>query len=250
MQISFFEEFPTKENLSKLKLVSWPAKLYLAAKSLEEFNQIKLMIKSRKIKEIVYWPILNRKEGYWISPFSDRTALKKVFSELKDQKIPVMLDLELPTTQNPWLYLAQSLNFFKNRKLIRDFINNYFGTIYLAEYYPEGKRKEKVLSALGLHYYHQKTKIIKMIYHSLHDFNEEFLIQELQRGKKEFKDNFIVALGTIAAGIHGKEPVLSWQQLEQDLKLAQKAGIKEVVIFRLGGLNRKHIKIVKNLMLN
>ncbi len=32
MLISFFEEFPTKENLNKVKLIKFPTKLYIAAK--------------------------------------------------------------------------------------------------------------------------------------------------------------------------------------------------------------------------
>ena len=78
MITSFFEEFPTKENLNKVKLIDFPTKLYLTAPSLKEFNQIKKSIKNKYIKEFIYWPILERKEGYWISPFSKRTALKRV----------------------------------------------------------------------------------------------------------------------------------------------------------------------------
>ena len=112
MQISFFEEFPTKKNLNKLKLVADKAKLYLAAHSIKEFSTISRQLSRDKIKEVIYWPILSKKEGYWISPFSKREALKRVFSELKDQRIPLMLDLELPTTKNPLLYFTQFFNFF------------------------------------------------------------------------------------------------------------------------------------------
>src|SRR3989344_2037979 len=117
MQVSFFEEFPTKSNLEKLKLVSWPTKVYLAARSLEEFNKLKKKIKYKN-KEFVYWPVLDKKEGYWISLFSRRKALLRIFKELKDKNTPVMLDLELPTRHNFWLYFNEWFNFFKNKKLI------------------------------------------------------------------------------------------------------------------------------------
>ncbi len=250
MIISFFEEFPTSANLEKLKLISFPSKLYLASPSLKEFLELKKKINQRynqknKIKEFIYWPVLTRKEGYWISPFSSRTALNRILIELKDQTLAVMLDLELPTTQNPILYLTQFFNFHQNKKLIKDFISDYGGTIYLAEYYPEGKNKERILQYLGLHYSNPKLKIIKMIYHSLHHFNQDFIQTELERGKKEFKDNFLIALGTIAPGIHGTEPILSLKQLNLDLQLAKKAGIKEVIIFRLGGLNKRILSVLK-----
>ncbi len=248
MFISFFEEFPTKDNLNRLKLVNFPTKLYLAAKSLEEFDKIKSKISKDKnnknVKEFIYWPILEIKEGYWISPFSQRKALSRILSELKGKKMPVMLDLELPTTKNPLLYLTQTFNFFNNKRLINDFIKDYEYKIYLAEYYPEGKRKEKILQFLGLHYSHKKAKIIKMVYHSLHHFDKNFIIDELKTGKKEFADNYLVSYGTIAKGINSNEPILDYSQLEEDLKIAQQIGIKEIIIFRLGGLNQKYIKII------
>ena len=244
MQISYFEEFSTKNNLNKLKLIKNHTKLYLAASSLEEFSAISKKLDRSKIKEAIYWPILSKKEGYWISPFSRRKALKRVFSELKDQKIAVMLDLEPPTTKNPSLYLTQSLNFFRNKRLISNFIEKYAGQIYLAEYYPEGEKKERIMGLLGIHYKNIKVKVIKMFYHSLHDFNVGFMNRELKRGIEEFSDNYLIAFGTIAKGISGDEPILKPEQLRQDLELAEKAGIKEVIIFRLGGLNKEYSKVI------
>src|SRR3989338_2361037 len=150
MIISFFEEFQTKKNLAKLSFINFPTKLYLAARSMKEFNVIKSSIKHKYVQEIIYWPILEKKEGYWISPFSNRQALKRIFHEVKD--VPIMLDLELPTTQNPWLYLTQFYDFFSNKRLIQKFINGYNNDVYLAEYYPCGKIKERILQWLGLHY--------------------------------------------------------------------------------------------------
>lgn len=254
MFISFFEEFPTSANLEKLRLINFPTKLYLASPSLKEFLNLKKKISRRYnqqnlIKEFIYWPVLTQTEGYWISPFSQRTALQRIFYELNKQKsklpISVMLDLELPTTQNPILYFTQFFNFYQNRKMIKDFIQNNKGIIYLAEYYPEGRWKELILEVLGLHYSYPQAKIIKMIYHSLHHFSEDFIKTELKRGKKEFKNQFLIALGTIAQGIHSNEPILSPEQLNLDLQLAKGAGIKEVIIFRLGGLDKRILSILK-----
>ncbi|MFA6461291.1 MAG: hypothetical protein WCV90_03415 [Candidatus Woesearchaeota archaeon] len=246
MRISYFEEFSTPKNISRLNLITSPTKLYLAAKSVEDFNSIKKNIKSKQVMEIIYWPILEKKEGYWISPWSKRKALLRIFSELQKQRIPVMLDLELPTRHNPWLFLTQKANFFRNKKLISSFINNYKGQVYLAEYYPEGKLKEKIMSFCGLHYSSKKIKVIKMLYHSLHHFNKEFIVKEIKRGKEEFGNNYLLALGTIARGVNGTESILSSQQLKQDLRLANKLGIKEVILFRLGGLNKEYVKILNS----
>ena len=251
MIISFYEEFPTSANLSKLKLVSWPTKLYLATTSLTKFNSLVKHIKinypkqTKHILEFIYWPILDNKEGYWISPFSKKTALERIFAELKGKKVSVMLDLELPTTRNPSLYLTQIFNFFSNKIKIKKFIQNYKGKIYLVEYYPNGKIGEFFLTLMGLHYTILNVHIIKMFYHSLHNFNKEFFTKELTRGIKKFDQHFIASFGTIAKGIHGTEPILSATQLKKDLMLARNARVSEAIIFRLGGLNSKYINIFK-----
>ena len=61
MKIGFYEEFPTKENLDKIKLIDFSTSLIVAAKNLKEFNLIKNLTKKYKnknIKEVIYWPIL------------------------------------------------------------------------------------------------------------------------------------------------------------------------------------------------
>ena len=246
MIISFFEEFPTKEHLDKVNLIRWPTKIYLAAKSVKEFQKIKALVKNKYIKEWIYWPVLEKKEGYWISPFCNKNALKRMIDGIENHKrknIPVMLDLELPTRHNPLLYLTQFFNFSRNKMMIRDFIEEYKGDVYLAEYYPEGKFQEKILKALGLHY--SKAKVIKMVYHSLHHFNQQFITEELRQGERELGRNFLAAFGVIYPGIAGREPLLDVQQLGKDLQIAKQAGIREVVIYRLSGLNKEYAKILK-----
>jgi len=236
MIISFFEEFPTKKNLQKIDLVNWPSKLYLAAPSLKKFLELKSKIRNKKIKEIIYWPILAKKEGYWISPFSRRNSLERIFSELKNKKTPMMLDLELPLRHNPLLLFSQSVNFFKNKKIITQFINNYSGKIYSTEYHYNSNFSDIILKNLGLKY--SNVQKIKMMYHSLHKFNERKI-------KEIIKGGLTPAFGTIAAGINNNEKILSNQELNRDLKLAKSLQCKEVIIFRLGGLNKKLTELIK-----
>ena len=242
MQVSFFEEFPTEENLRKLNLIDWPTKLYIAAPNVKQFLNIKKSIKNKQVKEIIYWPVLDKKEGYWISPFSKNKALWRIFMELKSKRIPIMLDLELPRKKGlymkPWRFRA-------NKQLIKNFIDGYKGPIYLAEYYPEGKWKSMVLKFWGLHYPSKKVKVIKMLYHSMHRFSNQFLEKEFATGVDTWGSNFSVALGTICTGIKGNEPVLSVGQLKRDLDLARKSGVKESIIFRLGGLENSHLEFLK-----
>ena len=155
-----------------------------------------------------------------------------------------MLDLELPTTQKPSLYTTQAFNFFANKALIKRFIAQYQGKVYLAEYFPMGKIKMALFKFLGIHFNDNKTKIIKMFYSSLHKFSPEFLKAEFKMVNKK---DYIIALGTISPGIHRNDPNIKLKTLKRDISLAKKAEIKEIIIFRLGGLNKNYKKILTKL---
>ena len=220
MQISFFEEFPTKKNLEKLKLIKFPIKLYLAAPSLSEFLTLKKLISKKfpkKVQQVIYWPFLINKEGYWISPFTKRAALKRIFAELKDKRMPVMLNLELPTTRNSTLYLTETHNFLRNKYLINKFIKKYRGDVYLAEYFPVGKLKLFFFKLIGLHY--KNAKVIKMLYHSMLPFPNHLFNEELKLGVNKFGENYLAGFGTIAKGVMGWEPILSPKRLKKDIQI-------------------------------
>ena len=99
------------------------------------------------------------------------------------------------------------------------------------------------MSALGIHY--PKAKVIKMLYHSLLPFPQALFNHHVRQGVNSFGERYLVGMGTIAKGIYGVEPLLSENQLDKDLEVAKAAGVKEVVIFRLGGLNKKYLQVIK-----
>lgn len=257
MKISFYEEFPAKESLDKIKLIDFPSSLIVAAKSLKEFYSLTNSIKkynNKNIKEIVYWPVLDKEEGYWFSAFSKNSALKRTINELQQNANPltIMWDAELPYFKP--LILRQSFNYFKNRKIILDFFKNahkYNIKIFTSEYPLESKFFRNLLFNLFLVSFDPKiykSRKIAMLYTSFlknHLNIENFLEKQIKIGKKYFQEDFAVALGTIAVGINGDEPILSPKELDRDLKIMKNSGISEAVIFRLGGLDKGYIKAIK-----
>lgn len=244
MIISFFEEFPEEITPDKLRLVAWPSKLYLASRSLEEFNSIKLRI-DKNFTEIVYWPILEKSEGYWISPLSDRNALIRITNEL-DDNTPILFDIEMPRNHRDTFSFARLQNFHANRRMIEEFLlkrNN----IYTAEYYPGGMTADYFRSLLGLHFNPCifNNRMIKMIYSSMHDFDKSIVRKDLEGYKRKFGDRFIVGYGTIAKGVSGNEPLLSLEGLVEDIEIAKAISVGEIVIFRLGGLNKEYATLLK-----
>ena len=257
MKISFYEEFPAKDALNKIALIDFPTKLIIAAKSLNDFHLIKNKInqyKNKDIKEVIYWPILEKKEGYWFSAFTKNSALKRIINELQQnkEKLTVMWDAEIPIYKS--LILKEAINYFKNREIILNFFkkaHDYNIKILTSEYPLESKFLRNLLHALFLISFEPKkykNKKIAMLYTSFlknHPDIEGFLERQIGIGKKTFGNDFRVALGTIAAGINGNEPVLKPQELDRDLRIAKNNGINDVVIFRLGGLNRHYLSVIK-----
>jgi len=95
MQIDFYEEYPTLENLAKLKIINFKSNLFLAANSLKEFKILeKRVSKINKNITCCYWPLIKR--TYWISPFSDRLEILRIIAETKNIKEEFLVDLEPP----------------------------------------------------------------------------------------------------------------------------------------------------------
>lgn len=239
MKISFFEEFPSTNILKKAEKINFPFNLYLADYSIESFKLYQKEIKNKHLKKVIFWPLLPKEAGYWISGLARTSSLQKLFDSLKKEKIPVMLDLEYPKKR--WLLIK---NFFKRKKninLIANFIENYKGGVYCCEYFKDFGFIE---NKSGLHF-NNAAKIIKMYYTSMHHFSDESLEESFKKNVNKYQNKFIVALGTIAVGINGNEKILSHQQLKRDLELCRKAGVEEVIIYRLEGLNEEYLKILE-----
>ena len=102
------------------------------------------------------------------------------------------------------------------------------------------------MNFLGLSFDLKKYKhsVIKMMYSSMHDFGVPFIEKELRNGVKIYGGRFKVGVGVIAQGV-ANEKLMTPSLLDRDLKLCKKHGVKEVVIFRLGGLNKKYLKVIK-----
>lgn len=239
MEMEFYEEFPSEENLSKLKLIKFPTKIFIASKSIEKFQKYEKIAKSYKNNlKLAYWPIV--KNSYWISPFSNTKDIKELFNELNSIKNPLLIDLELPLKDNWGLYMKNILTFIKNKKLIRDFLEKNKRRVTTAEYIRSPMKKRTKF--LGLDYEVETEK-------SLMFYSSNINIEKANLWKKKLlkisnKNNYSISLGTIAKGILGNESILSSKNLEKDLEFVEKAGFKKVIIFQLDGINKEYMQIL------
>lgn len=251
--ISFFEEFPNQTTLDKIAQIDFDTRIYVAAGNLSDFYSFEENFKSKNtyVKDVIYWPVLEKEEGYWISPWSEKTALERIFEEIKKRKdkkeLEVLLDLEFPLKR---INLFNFQDFKENKKYVSDFIKEakeHNLSVITAE---KSWLPDWLLEPLGLSYNPKEygNKKIKMYYSSFRRrFLPDFLINNLfEKRLKQFKEEGVIpAIGCIAAGIHGNEPLNSPEILEEELKAVRAENFSEVVIFRLGGLNKTYLGIIK-----
>jgi hypothetical protein len=224
MKIDFYEEFPTKRNLKKLKLIKFPCRIFIAAKSTKEFERAsRQVIRMNKKVEPAYWPII--KNSYWISPFSNTLDLVELFNELDKTRCHILIDLELPML-NKKLFIKNLPVFFKNKKIINDFL----------------ERNKKRVTTFGLGHNIKLPKQI-MFYTSILSKRLHYL---MKRNLKRInnKEDYIIGLGTIAKGIFNTELRLHPKNLHEDLQLVKKLGFNKVAIFRLGGLDKTYMRVI------
>lgn len=234
MIVSFFEEFPTKENLNKVKLIDFPTKLYIAAESIEQLIKIKKQIKSKYVKEVIWWPILKKEEGYWFSPFSSKKAMERILKQINNQK--TMIDLEWPYKKIH--ILTKFYRILHNRKILKTILKN-TNTIPCENFMENSLMKFLKLNS-------SKQTKIKMIYTSYLKLPRIVIIKKVKNLAKKYSD-LKIGLGLIAHGVEAiKQKLLSPEQIYQDLELCKKYNIKEIILFRLSGLNKEYIKIIKN----
>ena len=239
MKINFYEEYPTEKNLEKLKFIGFPTKIFIASKSLKEFKQRKKLARSFKSNiSCVYWPIIPK--SYWISPLSNTKDLIKLFKELDSCSEGLLIDLELPFSSNKKLFFKNLFSFRKNKRLIKKFLEKNKSRITCAELPLLFINQLLILTGISYKISYKKSL---MWYSSMVPEVINKLIKKSLKKIKQ-KKNYSISLGTIATGFLGNEPILSPEKLEKDLRFLKKQGFEEVVIFRLGGLNKKYADVL------
>lgn len=252
MHIVLAEEFPTEENVGRLKLFDFPVDIFIAAKSISEFNGVKTSLeKFSNIGIVGYWPILDIKEGYWFSAFSKREGLERVIHELKniDEPISVLWDAEVPHLRKR-LFLTESPRFLGNRKIIQDFVTNppEHVTLYIAENRKRSSLHRCLLKVAATTFdRHSTYSMAEMLYGKL---NRSILERSLEEGVKKMGTHYVPIFGATAEGIGGAAQEGTWMRispeiLDAQLSLAKRFGIKTVGIYRLGGLDNEYVAVLK-----
>jgi len=267
MEIIFWCEFPEKTNWKLIEKIfskeNFQIELYVACKSRKEFEKYKKKIQKDcpSIKKTNPWPLLNKKQGYWFSGFTDRNSIDK----LKEyNKLKIKIDLEPP-------YPSFDYNFFRFIPYgIRKFFQKDNNSNYLKKTIIGLSKKSKIISnefpfpefvanRFGCHMDVRKYKnmIINFIFYSTFLEHFRFTLRIYykfwaSKAVKKYKDKAMFSLGLIGPGIFGNEPVYKKiSELRKDIEIIRKAGAKKIAIYSIESLvKRKNpqqwVRLLKN----
>lgn len=247
MRIDFFAEFPEEGELQKANEVDFPCTVWIAADSYEEYLDYKKELNQANSEvQSAYWPIVEN--SYYISPFASSEDVDEYFSELgkiEDEKI--LVDVERPF-YNRWLYLKNFMDFFRNRKSIRNFLgdrNDGKLEVMTAEF-PGVPYFNWFRRLLGTSYSIQRLGHERCpMYHTSMMSSLKISLAKKSLRQKAGSEDMAVGLGTIATGMEGDEPILPPEGLERDLKFLKEIGVQHAVIFRLGGIDEEYLQVLE-----
>lgn len=241
--------------MAKLSLIDWPSTVLVAAPSLKDFGNICEKY-ARKYPLITFGWWLVIPGSYWVSGLANPNDLNRLFAELTskvhEKELPVLIDLELPIKK--YLYFKNLFRIHTNKKRISKFFAEaprYNLKVYAAEYPALNRLLCRFWHLLGISpsFSFQHTKLL-MCYSSM---GLKYFGAKIWNRVKKFEKKFALTnsgrvgfgLGTIATGILRNEPIFLPEQFAQDIEWANECGVKEVFIFRLGGMSDSYLSFIK-----
>lgn len=257
MKFTLYEEFPTKGNLAKLREIDFPIDVIIAAKSYDEFKGLKSDVKEVKsdVERVGYWPVLRAEEGYWMSPLSKRASVERVIGELEDRedrkKLLLHWDCELPLNRK---LLLNFMDFVPNKKRIGGFLNQHkeLDIDLVSSEIPLVGNPVKEALGIGIDPTKYDSEQAIMFYTSLKGMiPRRFLdrcIRKISReGVRAYGNRFGMAFGCLDIGILGNEKIITPENFQRDLDLADRERLSRAYIFRLSGINSDYVDIMKRL---
>jgi len=247
VRVGLYEEFPTPERLAKLQQVDFPVSLAVAAPSRMAFLELQSAIGQSysQVRQLFFWPVLAKDEGYYLGPFSDAAAIERVATQAND--LPVLWDLELP--QGEVFFLKRGLtNWQRSRQFTAAWLRDRTLPAPIWRSYAALGLDPWLLRAAGMHYDpldYPQVALHLDLYSTGAGRPRDELARILQAGVARYGDRFVPALGVLDDGEGRPEQFVPAATLRRDLQLAREAGVGEIWLFGVNGLNVEYLAAVR-----
>ncbi len=236
VRVGLYEEFPTPDRLDKLGQVDFPVSLAVAAPSRARFLELRDTVRSAhpQVREVFFWPLLTRAEGYYPGAWSDDAAVRRVAREADG--LPVLWDLELP--RDPVRPSAR--DWWSNRTFLDDWLRRRTEPTHLWRTSTALGLDTALLRLSAQHFDPRQYPQVWMhldLYATGAGLPEPVLRRVLRCGVERYGDRFIPSLGVLNDGQAAADAFVPATTLRRYLRAARQAGVAEVWLFGANGVS-------------
>lgn len=244
VRVGLYEEFPNPWRLAKLRYLDFPVTLAVAAPSRDAFIHLRdeILQQYPMVHEVYFWPLLNVDEGYYPGAWSDHKAVRRVAAEADG--LSVLWDLEMPLKFQQ-LSLA-SLPY--NRAFLDRWLKQRVEPVHMWRSHTSMGLDPLFLRLIGMHYDPHEYPAVQLhldLYENGRSVPSRQLKQVLHCGVKEYGEQFIPSFGVLNDGEGPASAFVSPDTLRSNLQLARQAGVSEVWLFGVNGLNDEYVAAIR-----
>jgi hypothetical protein len=244
VRIGLYEEYPNPWRLARLQHVDFPVTLAIAAPDRATFlaRRDDILRAYPQVREVYFWPLLDDAEGYYPGTWSDATAVERVADEAAD--MPALWDLEMPRDKTTvsfgsWLH---------NRAYLDRWLHERDAPVHLWRSHDTMGLDPLFLRLIGMHFDPLDYPALTLhldLYATGSGLSDDQMARVLRCGVERYGDRFIPSLGVLNDGEGPAEIFVSAETLRRDLALARAAGVAEIWLFSVNGLNDAYLSVLR-----
>jgi hypothetical protein len=247
VRIGLYEEFPVPWRLNKLEQVDFPVTLAVAAASRAEFLELcdEIAATYPQVREVYFWPVLSHEEGYYTGAWSDPDGVRRLAGEANG--LPVMWDSEMPLGQAA-LELG---NWWSNRTFLDRWFKDRQLPTHVWRSHTSMGLDPVFLRLVALHFDPLRYATVSLhldLYMRGTGAPEDTVYRILQCGVERYGERFIPSLGVLNDHEGPEDVFVPVETLRRNLELARKAGVAEVWLFGLNGLDEEVLSALRETM--
>jgi hypothetical protein len=248
VRVGLYEEFPNPWRLAKLRQLDFPVTLAVAAGSRAEFFQLRETIRRTypQVREVYFWPLLTPEEGYYPGPWSSPVGVQRLTADATD--VPLLWDLEIPrgTTSLRSLSLA---HWWANHRTLTRFFADRSQPVHIWRTHVSMGLNPTFLRLTAMHVDpvdYPQVRLHLDLYTTGAGQNADELTRILRCGVERYGARFIPSFGVLNDQEGPAEIFVPPDTFRRNLRLARTAGVSEIWIFGVNGLNSDYLDALRD----
>ena len=244
VRIGLYEEFPVPWRLDKLSQVDFPVTVAVAATTRAEFLSLRDTISNTypQVREVFFWPLLTRAEGYYPGAWSSSDGVQRVAAEAEG--LPTLWDLEMPVDRTTLSFQ----DWWRNRTFLDQWLRQRSAPVHIWRSHVLMGLDPLFLNLVSMHFDPAEYPAVSLhldLYTAGAGQPRDELARILRCGVEAYGARFIPAFGALNDGEGPAEIFVPPATLQRNLQLAREAGVSEIWLFGVNGLNAEYLAALK-----